>query len=66
MVGLIAYFGASLFNPSLGILGQWIITTKKEKEKEKDGYISSIFHGISKLVNKPFFFSLGFSYNQKL
>ncbi len=35
MVGLIAYFGASLFNPSLGILGQYIITT----QKEKDGYI---------------------------
>jgi len=41
-----------------------IITTQKAKEKEKEKkwvYISGIFHGRRKLVNKPFFLSLGFS-----
>jgi hypothetical protein len=39
-----------------------IITTQKAKAKEKRWvYISGIFHGRRKLVNKPFFLSLGFS-----
>lgn len=45
-------------------IGTMIITTQKAKEKEKEKkwvYISGIFHGRRKLVNKPFFLSLGFS-----
>jgi hypothetical protein len=44
-------------------LGYWDndnYNSKRKKKKEKDGYLSGIFHGRRKLVNKPFFFSLGF------